>query len=172
VLLHIVKKLITDNIFIVFPSYCSFMLDEKDRRILEELKKNARNPTKKIASIVKIPRVTVADRIKKMKENNIIKSFTILPNYSKIGLDTTIFVFVSKNPYGSKVVITDIAKQISKLPGVYEIHIVSGEYDLLLKIRGKTFKDIGEKVLAEINQIEGVGRTFTIPCFNTLKEEM
>ena len=148
------------------------MLDEKDRLILEELKKNARNPTKKIASMVKIPRVTVADRIRKMKENNIIKSFTILLNYSKIGLDTTTFVFVSKNPYISNVIITDIAKQISKLPGVYEIHIVSGEYDLLLKIRGKTFKDVGENVLAEINKIRGVGKTFTIPCFTTLKEEI
>ena len=53
------------------------MLDKKDEMILSELKKNARKSTKAIATSVKIPRVTVHDRIQKMLEKGIIESCTI-----------------------------------------------------------------------------------------------
>ena len=73
----------------------SIMIDEKDKIILAELKKNARNSTKNIATKVKIPRVTLHDRIKKMIERGIIKSFNVTIDYKKIGLSTEVFIFVS-----------------------------------------------------------------------------
>ena len=148
------------------------MLDDKDLLIIRELRKNARNSTKQIALNVDIPRVTVHDRIQKMVKKEVIKKFTILPDYDKLGLHTTLFVFVASNPYESKVSISDIAKKITTFPGVYEVHIVSGEYDILLKIRGKSFDEVGKKTIAKIRQIRGVGRTFTCPCFTTIKEEL
>lgn len=148
------------------------MIDEKDFRIIFELKKNSRNSTKQIAENVCMPRVTVHDRIKKMVKNNIIKKFTILPDYEKLGLMTTVFVFVASNPYESKVSISKIAQKIKSFPGVYEVHIVSGEYDLLLKIRGKSFDEVGKNTIAKIRQVPGVGRTFTCPCFTTVKEDL
>ena len=148
------------------------MLDDKDYLILNELKRNARNSTKQIALNVDIPRVTVHDRIQKMIKNNIIKKFTFLPNYEKLGLNITVFVFVASNPYESKISISKIAEEIKSFPGVFEVHIVSGEYDILLKIRGKSFDDVGKNTVAKIRQIKGVGRTFTCPCFTTIKEEL
>ena len=148
------------------------MLDDKDFLILNELKENSRNSTKQIAVNVNIPRVTVHDRIQKMIKNNIIKKFTLLPNYEKLGLHITVFVFVASNPYESKISIAKIAEEIKSFPGVFEVHIVSGEYDILLKIRGKSFDDVGKNTVSKIRQIKGVGRTFTCPCFTTVKEEL
>ena len=150
----------------------SSMLNEKDKCILAELKKNSRNSTKNIASNVKIPRITVHSRIQKMIDNKIIKSFTVIPDYKKIGLNSTVFVFVSTNPCQSGVPAMPIAKEISKLSGVYEIHIISGEYDFLIKIRGLSFDEIGKHVIAKIKQIKGVGKTLTCACFTTVKEEV
>ena len=147
------------------------MLDDKDCKILSELKKNSRNSTKQIAENVHIPRVTVHDRIQKMIKNKIIKKFTILPNYEKLGLMTTVYVFVASNPYESKVSISEIAEKIKSFQGVYEVHIISGEYDILLKIRGQSFDEVGKNTIAKIRQIPGIGRTFTCPCFTTIKEE-
>ncbi|MBS3748671.1 MAG: Lrp/AsnC family transcriptional regulator [Candidatus Thermoplasmatota archaeon] len=146
------------------------MLDDKDRKILNELTKNSRKSTKQIAENIHIPRVTVHDRIQKMVKNGIIKKFTILPNYEKLGLMTTVYVFVASNPYESKISISEIAQKIKSFPGVYEVHIISGEYDILLKIRGKSFDDVGKNTIAKIRQISGIGRTFTCPCFTTVKE--
>lgn len=147
-------------------------LDDKDLSIIEELKSNARNSTKQIANNVQMPRVTVHDRIKKMIKKKIIKKFTILPNYEKLGLTTTVYVFIASNPYESNISISEIAQKITSYPGVYEVHIVSGEYDILIKIRGKSFDEVGRNIIAKIRQIKGVGRTLTCPCFTTVKEEL
>jgi len=146
------------------------MLDKKDQVILKELKKNSRNSTKKIAANVNIPRVTVHDRIQKMIKNGIIKSFSVSTDYKKIGLSTEVFIFVSFLP-NVDVSQRDLAKRISRLQGVAEVHIISGEYDLLLKVRGSSLEEIGKLVVDTLRKLKGVGRTLTFACFETIKEE-
>jgi len=145
------------------------MFDKKDQIILEELKKNSRLPTKKISRNAKIPRVTVHDRIQKMIKNGIIKSFNVSINYKKIGLPTEVFIFVSFLP-NSDISQRELAKRISKLERISEVHIISGEYDLLLKVRGKSLEEIGKIVIDRIRNIKGVGKTLTFACFETVKE--
>ena len=66
----------------------------------------------------------------------------------------------------------ELAKRIAELSGVYEVHIISGEYDLLLKVRGKSLEEIGKLVVDKLRQLKGVGRTLTCACFETVKEEI
>jgi len=146
------------------------MFDKKDQMILEELKKNSRNSIKNIASNVKIPRITVHDRIQKMIKNGIIKSFNVTIDYKKIGLSTEVFIFVSFLP-NVDISQRELAKRISKLPGVSEVHIISGEYDLILKARGKSLEEIGKLVVDKLRKLKGVGRTLTFVCFETVKED-
>jgi len=149
----------------------SIMIDKKDEKILAELKKNARESTKTIAANIKIPRVTVHDRINKMIEKGIIKSFNVAIDYKKVGYSSEVFIFVSflPNPDVSQ---RQLASRIAKLPGVFGVHIISGEYDLLLKVRGKSLEEIGKLVIDKLRQLKGVGRTLTCACFETVKEEI
>jgi DNA-binding Lrp family transcriptional regulator len=147
------------------------MIDTKDEMIIKELKKNARNSTKNIAANINMPRVTVHDRIQKMIQQGIIKSFNVSIDYKKIGYTTEVFIFISFIPT-SDVSQRELAKRIAKLPGVYEVHIISGEYDLLLKVRGKTLEDIGTLVVDKLRQLKGVGKTLTFASFETVKEEI
>lgn len=146
------------------------MLDEKDIKILNELKKNARQKTKTISEKTKIPRVTTHERIQKMVENGIIKKFTILPDYTKIGLPFKAFIFISleKIPNVSQ---RTVAYQVAQLSEVYEVHIISGEYDLLIKVRGKSLDEISKLVIDKLRIIKGVGGTLTMTVFETMKEE-
>ena len=148
----------------------SIMIDKKDVTILTELKKNSRNTTKNIGKIVKIPRITVHDRIKKMVDNGIIKSFTVIPDYKKIGLSSKVFIFVSFL-HSANISQRELAKRIAKLPGIFEVHIISGEYDLLLKVRGESLEKIGKLVIDKLRGLNGVGQTLTCACFETVKEE-
>jgi len=147
------------------------MLDKKDELILAELKKNARQSTKNIATNIKLPRVTVHDRIKKMIKQGIIKSFSVYPDYEKIGLPCKVYIFVSFLP-NANISQRELANKIAKLPGIYEVDIISGEYDLLLKARGTSLKEIGKLVVDKLKQVKGVGRTLTCTCFETVKENI
>ncbi|OYT62611.1 transcriptional regulator [Thermoplasmatales archaeon ex4484_30] len=145
------------------------MIDEKDRAIISVLRKNARETTKDISKAIKLPRTTVSERIKKMVERGIIKKFTVTLDYEKIGLPITAFILVSflPNPEISQ---RELAKRISKMKNVYEVYIISGEWDLLLKVRGKNMEEVGSLIVDNIRAIKGVGKTMTCTCFSVVKE--
>lgn len=146
-------------------------MDEKDLAILEKLMENARKPVKEIAKEVKLPRTTVAERIKKLVNKGIIRKFTTILNYEKIGMPITAFILVSfiPNPDISQ---RELAREISKIKNVREVYIIAGEWDLLLKVRGKDMEEIGKLVLDKLRGMKGVGKTVTCTCFSVIKEEM
>jgi Lrp/AsnC family transcriptional regulator, leucine-responsive regulatory protein len=146
------------------------MLDDKDRAILNELEKDSRRSTKSIAKDLNIPRATVHERIRRMTERGIIKGFTVVPDFGKLGEPVTAFILVSflaNNNISQR----ELADKISRLDGVHEVHLISGEHDILLKVRGESMERIGDLVIDKIRQMDGVGRTLTCTCFATVKDE-
>ena len=143
-------------------------IDGKDKLILEELTKDARTPTKRIAANLDIPRVTVHTRIEKMKQDGVIQQFTVITDYKKIGLPVLAFVFVSFLPH-EKITQQELAETIAKIDNVYEVHLISGEWDILVKIRGESLDQIGKIVLEKIRILDGVAKTITCPSFSSIK---
>jgi len=143
-------------------------VDEKDRLILQQLQEDARMPTKRIATNLDIPRVTVHTRIEKMKNEGVIIGFTVVTDYKKIGLPVTAFVFANFITDGN-LTQQELANQIAELPNVYEVHLISGEWDILIKLRGESLDQIGKIVLDQIRPIKGVAKTITSPAFATIK---
>ncbi|MFQ6088511.1 MAG: Lrp/AsnC family transcriptional regulator [Candidatus Methanofastidiosia archaeon] len=145
------------------------MLDEKDQMILRELGKNSRKSLSFLSKRTGIPRTTILNRMRRMEKKGVIKKFTVLPNYSALGMPTTAFILVSFLP-GFEVKQRELAQRISELEGVFEVHLISGEWDILLKVRAESMEKIGELVIDKLREIEGVGRTVTCGCFSTVKE--
>jgi DNA-binding Lrp family transcriptional regulator len=146
------------------------MIDEKDRELMRVLGENSRLKIHDIAKKVKMPRTTVHHRIKKLEEEKIIKKFTIVPDYSKIGSPVTAFILVSFLPTMDAKQ-REVAEKIGKLEGVYEVHLISGEWDMILKVRSSSMEKVGELVIDNLREIAGVGKTVTCGCFSTVKEE-
>jgi Lrp/AsnC family leucine-responsive transcriptional regulator len=144
------------------------MLDEKDRAILIELQKDARRSTKAIAKDLNIPRATVHERIKRMMDKGVIRGFTVIPDYAQLGEPVTAFVLVSFLP-NNDVSQRELADRIAGLVGVQEVHLISGEHDILIKVRGCSMEGIGSLVIDELRMIPGVGKTLTIASFASVK---
>ena len=146
------------------------MIDKQDFQILSELQKDAGQSVLSISRKVKMPRSTVQHRIERMKANQIIKRVVAVPDFAKIGLPVTAFVLVNFLPT-SGISQQDVAQSIAKLENVVEVHVVAGQWDIILKARGASLQEIGELVVNRLRQIHGVGQTVTCGCFFTLKEE-
>jgi Lrp/AsnC family leucine-responsive transcriptional regulator len=144
-------------------------IDETDRLILEELRKDSRQSTSDISRKTDIKRMTVHERIKRLKENGVIKRFTIVPDYAKIGLPVSAYVLISYNQHEG-VPEMQLVQKIAKLPNVYEVNIVLGEYDLLVKVRGASLESIGELVVQHIGLMKGVSKTFTMACHHSVSD--
>jgi len=146
-------------------------LDEKDMRILRELVYDSSQSITTLASKLRMPRTTVQERVKRMRNQSIIKRFTVLLDYAKLGKPATAFILVSFLP-GAGISQKKLAQEISRIEDVMEVHLISGEWDILLKVRGESMQSIGSLVIDRLRSIEGVGRTVTCASFAAIKEEV
>ena len=149
------------------------ILDDRDLAILGILQRDAKLSAKKISDAIDCPVTTVYSRIKKLEEMNVIKGYTTSLNHEMLGWTTTAFVFASiryehddsDTTIGSR----EIANEISKFEEVQEVHIISGNWDLLVKLKAKDVSSVGEFVIDKIRELRGVQKTLTSMVFETLK---
>lgn len=146
------------------------MLDDVDHKLLNILVQDSSRSMAQIARALGIPRATVQYRVQKLRERGYIKGFHAVPDHSRLGRTVTAFVLISFQP-NPDVSQRELADKIGRIPGVYEVHLISGQWDLLLKVRGATMEDIGRLVIDKLRGMKGVAGTVTCASFTTVKEE-
>lgn len=104
------------------------IIDETDRDILEELRKNAKITTRELAKKLRLKRSTVHDRMAKLVKEGIITQFTIKAQSEAIDEGFAAFVLVS---------VKEWKEHLAHHPCIKEIYRISGEYEYLLKIKCK-----------------------------------
>ncbi|MFW9843524.1 MAG: Lrp/AsnC family transcriptional regulator, partial [Candidatus Thorarchaeota archaeon] len=90
-------------------------IDEKDFKILELLRENARMTTGELSKKIGIPQTTIHNRIKRMRENGIIKRFTVDVDRKKIGKNVVAYILCSvsyRTSRGEMISQYDVAKII------------------------------------------------------------
>ncbi|WXG46550.1 MAG: Lrp/AsnC family transcriptional regulator [Candidatus Atabeyarchaeum deiterrae] len=149
-------------------------ISEKDLEILRILQENCRLRAKEISERVGTPISTVFAKTKKMEKEGIIKAYKAVLDAARLGVGATAFILVSYEQQGtggdSGPSQRDVAKQIARLREVQEVHIIAGDWDILVKAKAKSVDAIGKLVLDKMRIIKGVKRTLTCTVFETEKE--
>jgi len=148
-------------------------IDEKDLAILNLLQKNCRMTAKEIARIIDSPVTTVFAKIKRMEELGIIKDYKAVLDAEKLNKGATAFILVSVSyrlKQGAQLSQRKIVQEIAKFPEVQEAHIVTGDWDILLKVKEKDVNKIGKFVIDKLRMVEGIEKTLTCMVFETQKE--
>jgi DNA-binding Lrp family transcriptional regulator len=149
-------------------------LDVKDVEILNFLQRDAKVSVKKIARQLRSPMTTVYAKIRRMEEAGIIRGYKAILNASKLGRGTTAFVLASfayRLPETLGVLSQrDVARKICRFPEVQEVHIVSGNWDILIKVKAKDVDAVGKFVVDRLRTVEGIEKTLTMLVFGTEKE--
>jgi len=148
-------------------------LEEDDFKILRELEENSKQSLKELSRKLGMPMSTIHDKIKRFEHNGVIKKYTALTDPANVGKPTLAFILVAmRYQFAGEPLVKqrEVALRIAKLPLVQEIHIISGEWDILLKVRGRDLKQIGDFVIEKLREIRGVDRTLTLVAFENIKE--
>ncbi len=150
------------------------MLDEKDHLILRELERDCRQRTNQISKETHIPITTVHNRIKKLCGSGHITGFRAILNPEKLAKSLLSFVFVTlnrqSNSRGTPLKDRELIKQIAAHPNVQEVHTITGDWDLLLKIRAKNIQELESFVTEYLRDTQLIERAQTICAMATYKE--
>jgi len=138
------------------------VLDTLDIEILKSLVKNSKITISLLAKKIgtSIPKTTIHYRISRLQKENVIKSFTIEINYEKIGFPVLAYILATYDP-SVKISQKKLIEHISKIPGVEEVHVITGEWDLLIKVRARNVRELGDLIVDKLRTMPGILRTMT-----------
>jgi len=139
-------------------------LDEKDKKILSILKTNAELTSSQISKKTAIPITTVHNRIKKLKQNGIIKNFTVNIDYEKLGKQLAAYILITINQsiLGKKISQHNIGKKLKAMDEVESTDIVAGGTDMIIKVRSESMSKLNEFITEKLRNIEGIDKTQTL----------
>jgi len=108
----------------------------------------------------------VANRVKRLEQEGIIKGYIPLINLDKLGYDllTIIGIRISRGK------LMEVERKISKNPHVYEIYDTTGEWDSLIIARFKNREELNT-FIKRVLSVEHVERTMTWLVLNVVKDE-
>ena len=111
-----------------------YKLDRTDLKILQELQLNAKISNVELARRVHLSPTPCLERVKRLEKNKFITGYRTELNPQKLSASLLSFVEIKLN-HTSKDVFIEFKKAVKLLPEVLECHLVSGDFDYLLKTR-------------------------------------
>ena len=100
-------------------------MDNIDKKILEELQKNSSQPLSELSKKVGMSITPCWNRIKKLEEEKIIKSKSIIIDNKKINLPITVFLSISIQNH-TELWLENFQKVVYKYDQIIEVHRLTG----------------------------------------------
>ena len=141
-------------------------MDKLDLKIINALNENARRSFRDISRKLNISLTTVANRVKKLENEGIIRGYIPLINLDYIGYDLLVIIGI-RISHGK---LMEVERKISKNPHVYEIYDTTGDWDAIIIARFKG-RDELNKFIKGVLAVEHVERTMTYLVLNVVKDE-
>ena len=141
------------------------LVEQKDRGIIGILKENSRLSIRDIAKKTSIRPSTVHQRMQKLVKEGVIEKFTIKLNNKAIGENFIVFMLVKTKPnviLGNKIVQNNYVKEVFGL---------TGEYDLLLKLKFSNIEEFNDFVI-KFRKEQQIETTMTMVVTANVKEEL
>lgn len=136
-------------------------MDSLKLKIIDLLKEDARRSSELIATMLGIEEEAVAAAIREMEAENVIAKYAAVVNWSKVDGDkVTALIEVQITPERGRG-FDAIAERIYLYPEVKSVYLMSGAYDLLVEIEGRTLKEVATFVSNKLSPIDRILSTKT-----------
>lgn len=138
-------------------------LDEKDNAIIEELKADARSSIRDIAKKTKIRPSTVHQRIQRLVKEGVIERFTIKLDNKAVEENFIVFMNITTSK--------NLAPEFFRNRHIKEVFGITGEYDLMMKLKFKDIEEFNNFVIA-MRKNPVISKTITSVATINIKEEL
>lgn len=139
-------------------------VDTKDFAVINVLKENSRLSIRDIAKLTRLRPSTVHQRILRLKEKGVIEKFTLKLNNKAMGEGFIVFMLIKTKP-------SAILDKFVSNKHVKEFFGVTGEYDLLLKLKFRDVEEFNDFVI-RFRKEQPIQTTLTMVVTANVKEEL
>lgn len=130
-------------------------------QILTFLEKNSKIDLKELAILLGSSEEVIANEVQQMEQEHIICGYHTLIDWDKTSVDkTTALIEVRVTPQRGQG-FDNIAERIYNYPEVQSVYLISGAYDLLVILEGKTLKEVSSFVSDKLSTLDTVISTAT-----------
>ena len=139
-------------------------MDELDRRIVDELKKDGRQSAQAIAEVVGASAVTVRTRIKALETSGLLQVVAVT-DFAAAGFDVLLAVGVEVDRRRSE----DVGADLAKFDKVLAVNLTTGSNDIEMLVGAPDFATLSRFFEEEVGSVEGVGRLSTAVALDVFK---
>lgn len=143
-------------------------IDKTDRKILKILQNNGKITNAKLSEEVGLSPAPTLERVKKLEQGGIIKSYHAELDAEMLGLGVNTFVQVSLKGH-NKQNIDSFLSRIAVIDEVVECHHITGSGDFILKVIAKDIASYQLLMLEKVSDIEVVDSLQSMVILSTFK---
>lgn len=133
-------------------------LDAVDIRLLRLLSRDARLSQRSLARELQMSAPAIAERIARLERQRVITGYGVRVDWSALGYQTTVYLTITAVP-GYQLGL--IMEELADIAEVDEVLLVTGPFDMLVRMRARDEGHLRDLLLNRVWQIEGIQRTET-----------
>ena len=139
--------------------------------LLRIIEKNSRMNLKELAVILGVEEIDVVSELAALESEGIICGYHTMINWELTSLEkVNALIEVRITPQRGQG-FDNIAERIYKYPEVHSVYLISGGYDLLVSLEGKSLKEISNFVSDKLSPLDNVLSTATHFILKKYKEK-
>ncbi len=144
-------------------------LDKIDLKILKILQENSKITNLDLSKKIGLSPAPTLERVKKLENSGIIKSYHAEINPQMIGLNVKTFVQVSLD-WRKENALKNFLEKIEEIDEIVECYIITGEADFLIKIVCQDIPTYEKLLFKTLSQIDEIERLKTLMTLSTVKD--
>ncbi len=145
-----------------------YTLDRTDRKILSALRGNGRLTIAQLSEEVGLSSSPSWTRLKRLESLKIIDGYTANINPKAIGINELFFIEITLERHDDEM-LENFSQALAEIPEVIEAHLVTGEYDYLVKVAVKDSEHYERFLRKKLYSIKGIRHTRSTFALRPLK---
>jgi Lrp/AsnC family leucine-responsive transcriptional regulator len=138
-------------------------MDAVDRRLLDELRLNARASWAELGRQIGLSGPSVQERVRRLEERGVIAGYRTVLSPAAVDLGVSALIGLIQ---GDDVESEDVADQLRDVAEVEDCWYVAGEENFVVKVRAADVTAL-EAIVAKLRRLPGVSRTRTTVVLST-----
>ncbi len=146
-------------------------LDRIDRKILDILQREGRIAITELASRVGLTTSPCAERVRRLERDGVITGYAATVSPAALDKPLLVFVEIKLVAKGADVFDT-VREELLLMPEVLECHLVSGEFDYLLKFRLRDMREYRSLLGNILKRLPGAAESRSLIVMEEIKESL